>query len=505
MTGDITFSSGNLNMGTGYIQTSSTSNGSLTIADPSSSLTTLTFRNAATLFSSPIGTCHFITEAQSQLWIKANVTTHAKESGIQLDAGTFIFFTGDPSTPTQRFSYDASVSNQMNIYGTLNMRTHKISGVVAGAAASTEAVNVTQMEAADLAVTNASVQKLGGTMTGNLTMSGANINMGSGYIGLLAGVNPTDAVNYGQVILRSGVNAMTADLAMGTHKITGLSAGTVSTDAANYGQTLLRDGTNAMTAQLYMGNFRIGNLSPALSSLDAVNYGQTVLRDGTNAMTGILNMGLNIISNCGPASSATDVVTYTQITNKFVPLTGGSAVGQAMTGQLYMGTNRIGGCGVALSSADCVVYSQIQQSTIPLTAWRSGETIQRKWLAPAFGDSILASLAAGSDAIATTTTMSVTAGNYVHMALSCQLNASGSSNDDFVFEAEFGTQSMLFTNVLPTVSSWRTRTYYFRALFVVGTTAVKTCRWRLYNNSTTGDTYSLDNTNWEFSVKEKQA
>ena len=505
MTGDITFSSGNLNMGTGYIQTSSTSNGSLTIADPSSSLTTLTFRNAATLFSSPIGTCHFITEALSQLWIKANVTTHAKESGIQLDAGTFIFFTGDPSTPTQRFSYDASVSNQMNIYGTLNMRTHKISGVVAGAAASTEAVNVTQMEAADLAVTNASVQKLGGTMTGNLTMSGANINMGSGYIGLLAGVNPTDAVNYGQVILRSGVNAMTADLAMGTHKITGVSAGTVSTDAVNYGQTMLLSGANAMTAQLYMGNFRIGNLSPAVTSLDAVNYGQTMLLSGVNAMTGILNMGLNIISNCGPASSATDVVTYTQITNKFVPLTGGAGVGQAMTGQLYMGTNRIGGCGVALSSADCVVYSQIQQSTIPLTAWRSGETIQRKWLAPAFGDSILASLAAGSDAVATTTTMSVTAGNYVHMALSCQLNASGSSNDDFVFEAEFGTQSMLFTNVLPTVSGWRTRTYYLRALFVVGATAVKTCRWRLYNNSTTGDTYTLDNTNWEFSVKEKQA
>ena len=390
-----------------YLQTSSTSNGSFTIADPSANLTTLTFRNEYTFLGSPLGTCYFITEAQSQLWIKANVTTHAKESGIQLDAGTFIFFTGDPSSPTQRFSYDASASNQMNIYGTLNMRTHKIIGVTAG---------------------------------------------------------------------------------------------TVSTDGVNYGQTLLRDGTNAMTAQLYMGNFRIGNLSPALSSLDAVNYGQTVLRDGTNAMTGILNMGLNIISNCGPASSPTDVVTYTQITNKFVPLTGGQAVGQAMTGQLSMGTHRIGDCGVALSAADVVVYSQIQQSTIPLTAWRVGETVQRKWYSPQLSNNLSNSTcAASSNVVVVTINMNVTNGNKIF--INGQFNID--TNDQFTMRAGFSTQYTDYVNQ-PTTVNFRDRTYNFHALFIPSSSGSKTISWKIFNESTTG-TLTITASNWLFSIEEVQS
>jgi hypothetical protein len=468
MTGDITFSSGNIHMGTGYIglqagvaatdavnkgqldtktylRTSATSNGTFTIADPSSNLTTLTFRNEYTLLGSPLGTCYFITEAQSQLWIKANVTTHAKESGIQLDAGTFIFFTGDPSSPTQRFSYDASATNQMNIYGTLNMRTNKIIGVTAG------------------------------------TVS-------------------TDGVNYGQTMLLSGSNAMTADLAMGTHKITGVTAGTVSTDAVNYGQTMLRDGTNAMTAQLYMGNFRIGNLSPALSSLDAVNYGQTVLRDGTNAMTGILNMGLNIISNCGPASSPTDVVTYTQITNKFVPITGGAAAGQAMTGHLYMGTNRISGCGVAVSAADVVVYSQIQQSTIPLTAWRVGETVQRKWYSPELSNNLSNSTcAASSNVVVVTINMNVTSGNKIFINGQFNIDA----NDQFTMRAGFSTQYTDYVNQ-PTTVNFRDRTYNFHALFIPSSSGSKTISWKIFNESTSG-TLTISTLNWLFSIEEVQS
>jgi hypothetical protein len=446
-----------------YLQTSSTSNGSFTIADPSANLTTLTFRNEYTFLGSPLGTCYFITEAQSQLWIKANVTTHAKESGLQLDAGTFIFFTGDPSSPTQRFSYDASASNQMNIYGTLNMRTNKIKGVVAGAAASTEAVNVTQMEAADLAVTTASVQKSGGTMTGTLTMSsGANINMGTGYIGLQAGVNPTDAVNFGQTMLLSGVNAM--------------------------------------TAQLNMGNFRIGNLSPALSSLDAVNYSQTVLRTGVNAMTGILNMGMNIIGNCGPASSPTDVVTYTQITNKFVPLTGGQAVGQAMTGQLSMGTNRIGDCGIALSAADVVVYSQIQQSTIPLTAWRVGETVQRKWYSPQLSNNLSNSTCpASSNVVVVTINMNVTDGNKIFVNGQFNIDAS----DEFTMRAGFSTQYTDYFNQ-PTTVNFRDRTYNFHALFIPSSSGSKTISWKIFNGSTV-NALTISSLNWLFSIEEVQS
>ena len=471
-----------------YLQTSSTSNGSFTIADPSANLTTLTFRNEYTLLGSPLGACYFITEAQSQLWIKANVTTHAKESGIQLDSGTFIFFTGDPSSPTQRFSYDASANNQMNIYGTLNMRTHKIIGVTAGTV-STDGVNYGQ------------TMLLSGvnSMTADLAMGTHKIT------GVSAGTVSTDAVNYGQTMLLSGSNAMTADLAMGTHKITGVSAGTVSTDAVNYGQTLLRDGTNAMTAQLYMGNFRIGNLSAALSSLDAVNYGQTVLRDGTNAMTGILNMGLNIISNCGPASSPTDVVTYTQITNKFVPLTGGQAVGQAMTGQLSMGTNRIGDCGVALSAADVVVYSQIQQSTIPLTAWRVGETVQRKWYSPKLSNNLSNSTCGPSaNVVIVTIDISVTNGNKIFIGGQFNIDANGYNDDQFTMRAGFGAQYMDFVNSMPTGVNFRERTYTFNTVFLANATATKTFSWKIFNESTT-DTITISSLNWLFSVEEVQS
>ena len=299
----------------------------------------------------------------------------------------------------------------------------------------------TTRAAQDAAVIASSLQKSGGTMTGDLIMSGGNINMGTGY--------------------------MAADLNMGTHKITGISAG--------------------------------------VSGGDGVRYDQTVLRNGNNAMTGILNMGMNIIGNCGPASSPTDVVTYTQITSKFVPLTGGAAVGQAMTGQLYMGTNRIGNCGVALSAADVVVYSQIQQSTIPLTAWRVGETVQRKWYSPQLSNN-LSNTTCGPSAnvVIVTIDVPVTNGNKLFIGGQFNINANGYNDDQFTMRAGFGSQYMDFVNSMPTGVGFRERTYTFNTVFLANATATKTFSWKIFNESTT-DTITISSLNWLFSIKEVQS
>ena len=77
------------------------------------------------------------------------------------------------------------------------------------------------------------LKKAGDAMTGALDMGSQKITT------LQAGASTNDAVNYGQVILRSGVNAMSANLNMGTtYKITNLANGSVSTDALAYGQVL---------------------------------------------------------------------------------------------------------------------------------------------------------------------------------------------------------------------------------------------------------------------------
>jgi len=404
---DITMS-GNINMGTYYIglqagvnptdavnkgqldtktylKTSSTSNGSLTIADPSSSTTTVTFRNEYTLLGSPYGVCQFITEALAQVWIKANVTTHAKESGIQLDAGTFIFFTGDVASPTVRFNYDASSTNEMNVYGRLNMRTNKITGVTAGATGTTEAVNVTQMEAAD--------------------------------------------------------------------------------------------------------NLR-------------------VKLDGTSAMGGNFDVNNHKVVNMLPSTANTDGVRHDQVINKFVPLTGGSAVNQAMTGQLYMGNNRIGSLSPGLTSLDAVNYQQIAESSIPLTAWRSGETIQTVRKSPAFSQNLTntSCTVATAQVPLISTSMSVTAGNHIVVTATFECSSTGGGGDDhFRIVYEYGTTptTVTWNYNLGAPTGFRNRVCTQEYCFLAPNTNTRTILARLYNDG--DDTMTINDTNWSFVVRQIKA
>lgn len=67
----------------------------------------------------------------------------------------------------------------------------------------------------------------------------ADLNMGTGgnrIVNLAAGLSATDGVNFGQTVVRTGQNAMTGALNMGSNKITNLAPGTLPSDAARLDQ-----------------------------------------------------------------------------------------------------------------------------------------------------------------------------------------------------------------------------------------------------------------------------
>lgn len=103
-----------------------------------------------------------------------------------------------------------SASDTTLTCGLINMQNNRIFGLAATPTTDQDAVprlymvnaisaEATARTSGDAAVVASSVQKSGGTMTGNLTFSGGNINMGTGYIGLQNGTQPTDAVNKQQM------------------------------------------------------------------------------------------------------------------------------------------------------------------------------------------------------------------------------------------------------------------------------------------------------------------
>ena len=82
--------------------------------------------------------------------------------------------------------------------------------------------------------TNTRVLRVGGTQI----TSARNISMATTnkVVNLAPGTTANDAVNYGQTMLRSGVNAATANIPMGGFKLTGLGLGVAGDDAATVSQ-----------------------------------------------------------------------------------------------------------------------------------------------------------------------------------------------------------------------------------------------------------------------------
>jgi hypothetical protein len=161
-------------------------------------------------------------------------------------------------------------------------------------------------------------------MTGSLTMGGQVIgNLGNGSAA-------TDAVNYGQVLLRSGANAATGNLNMGTsYKITNLADGSAATDAATKGQ-VDTVATAAAAAQTTANN---------------------ALPKAGGTMTGKITLD-------GDPSSALHAATK-QYADLMLPKAGGT-----MSGAIAMGSQKITGLQDGTSSGDAVNKGQLDAAVL---------------------------------------------------------------------------------------------------------------------------------------------
>lgn len=168
------------------------------------------------------------------------------------------------------------------------------------------------------------VKKAGDAMTGSLTMGGQVIgNLGNGSAS-------TDAVNYGQVLLRSGANAATGNLNMGTsYKITNLADGSAATDAATKGQ-VDTVATAAAAAQTTANN---------------------ALPKAGGTMTGKITLD-------GDPSSALHAATK-QYADLMLPKAGGT-----MSGAIAMGSQKITGLQDGTSSGDAVNKGQLDAAVL---------------------------------------------------------------------------------------------------------------------------------------------
>ena len=320
--------------------------------------------------------------------------------------------------------------------------------------------------------------------SGGIDISGGELNMASNNITNTANIhsNGTNPIYLN--------NNNVAKVKIDAFGLTMQNSGTI--DMASNSLINTSNIHSNLTNPIYINNNNVAKVKVDASGITMQNSGNINLL-GNN----ILNVNYIDSNGTTPLYFANSGVSICQVDSS----------GFVMSSQknININGNYIQNMPSSVYSSDAVNQYEISASLIPLVAWRSGETMHRKWLAPVFGNSITTGVSPNSNAVLTTTTMTCTTGNHIHVTLSCQVNANGSGDDKFRVVAEFQTQTMSFNNVLPTVSGWRERNYNFRAIFIPTSTGSITIQWRLYNDSTTSDTVYIDNTNWEFSIEEIQA
>ena len=236
------------------------------------------------------------------------------------------------------------------------MSSKNITGLLAGAAASTDAANVSQMEAGDTAVTNAFNSALTSYSTTaqmntalalkvNTTTLASYSTTAQMNTALALKVDTTTLASYPTTAQMNTADALKLDKAGGTmtgaivmggtNKITGLSAGASgTTDACNVSQMQAGDATvvasslqkvggsaNTMTGPLVMGTQQITQLATATGAGNAVRYDQTMTVDGVHPMAANMNMGSFKIESLAPSTSGTDAVNQTQIQTGAIPRT----------------------------------------------------------------------------------------------------------------------------------------------------------------------------------------
>jgi hypothetical protein len=309
MTGSLTFSGGNINMGTGYIG----------------------LQNGVSA-----------TDAVNKQQMEAGDATVASNASSALTTGLALKLDKTGTSPLTM----TGVQNSLNITNTGGTLNTNFTAGTAAAPQSYYQIMTSNVQSLFDFRGNDGVQRaffrylygspgalelsVNNTLLLSVAPSAINmyqtLNMNSLQItGLAAGTGAGNAVRYDQTVLRTGVNAMQGSLSFGTtNKITNLAAGTSGTsDAANCTQALMRDGTLPMLGSVDWNGYAINNLGPGTSPLGAVNYNQiafslipiSVHRVGDTTerqcLAGTLGHGL-VTSSFGPGSNAILVTTQMQ-------------------------------------------------------------------------------------------------------------------------------------------------------------------------------------------------
>jgi len=339
----------------------------------------------------------------------------------------------------------------------LAMSTKKITGLLTGAAASTDAANVLQMEAADLVVTNAYIAADALKVnTSTLASYSTTTQAATATTTALAPYSTTTAA-------ATATTAALAPYSTTTQMNTALGLKVNTTTLASYSTTA--QAATATTAAL-------------------ANYSTTTQM---NIADGMVQAGY----------IAADVLKVTKN-------------GDTMTGTLTMSGSKILQVGNATLDGDAVNRLQVASGSIPRTAWASGETIKRKFFH--MGNYTLAPASFGPNAAnyICTTSFSVTAGNTLICTYSGGISSGGDNHDvvSITFEMFNEATSANSTTVnCPWYLAYngnRQRFMNVRAIFVPTVTLNRTVRVNFHNGSQE-DTVTLTNTNWAFTIEEIQA
>lgn len=270
----------------------------------------------------------------------------------------------DPSSPENGQLYYNTVSNVIRQYvngGWANIAAGSVS--LTGQALNQYEVIVGNGSNLSAAVNSNSVGDILVDSTGGLTIKSgvivdADINASaaiaqSKLAALTASkVAVTDASGFlaagayapGDVILKGGSVAFTADQSHGGFKITSLADGTLSTDAATKGQMDTADGLkvsksgDTMSGALAMGANKITGLAAGTASGDAVRYEQAILASGVNAFAAAQSMGGFKLTNLADGTASSDAINKGQLDAALLGLKPKAAARAATTADIVIAT-----------------------------------------------------------------------------------------------------------------------------------------------------------------------
>jgi hypothetical protein len=442
-----------------------------------------------------------------------------------------------------RYDQTLTLDGTHQMQAAINAGGFKVANSAAGSAGSADCATVAQMEAADAVVNAAriagdgvvttnyiaadavvvasSVQKTGSALTGGLTWSNVStpisaVNTG-GPINVSLSAGTSSAAQVCSIKMASNSQSYTefTDVAGVTKawiRYLASGGGSIDLTVANNPMATLTSSTVTLGGTVQLGGNRVTGMGTPTADTDAATRlyvtnadaavtASSVQKNGST-MSGSLNMGgTNRVTNMAASSVDGDAVRRQELYGVFLQLNGGT-----MTGPLDMFSQNINGIPDAVSTHQPVSWDQIRANSIVPTAWRSGQMIQRKYLCPALSNSLTtSSFAEGTNNVLISTTMTVTAYNHVLVRGGFEINSNGSGSDTFRIRFEHQTQTVTFNNVVAPTESFRTRYTLYEHLFLPTSSGTKTITARLYNDSTTGDTITVNTANWIWAVEESQA